>query len=87
MKTNTSRPNYQKAEEIEKIVCGLTHSGCIRNGKVYIWGLYSNKESSALKIPTLVEFSASGMINSLLKITNNSSKTIVIVQNRHWEKN
>ncbi len=61
MKINTSRQNYQKAEEIEKIACGLTHSACIRNGKVYIWGLYSNRESSALKIPTLVEVSHSSI--------------------------
>lgn len=59
MKTITSRQHYQqKAEEIEKISCGLTHSGCIRNGKVYLWGLFSHKESVVLKIPTAIEFSS-----------------------------
>ncbi len=66
IKTNTSRPNYQKAEEIEKIACGLTHSGCIRSGKIYLWGLYSHKDSSVLKIPTVLEFNASS--NSVLQL-------------------
>lgn len=58
IKTATSRPSYQKNEEIEKISCGLTHSGCIRSGKIYLWGLFSNNESLALKIPTLIEISS-----------------------------
>jgi len=60
IKTTTSRPHYPKNEEIEKIACGLTHSACIKNGKIYMWGLYSNNDAMALKVPTLIDFSSNG---------------------------
>ena len=50
------RSSYSKNDEIEKIACGLTHSGCIRGGKVFLWGLPCNKESSLLKTPTQIDF-------------------------------
>jgi mitogen-activated protein kinase kinase kinase 9 len=43
-------------DKIEKIVCGLGHSGCIINGRAYVWGICGTKESMIFKIPTSIEF-------------------------------
>lgn len=37
--------------KVEKIACGLAHSGCIVDGKPYLWGIaLGNRES--IRIPT-----------------------------------
>ena len=38
MNNNKSNSNTPREYDIEKICCGLTHSGCLINGKIYIWG-------------------------------------------------
>jgi mitogen-activated protein kinase kinase kinase 9 len=54
-KTTSTRASYGKGEEIDRISCGLAHSGCIKNGKIYLWGLYSNKIANVLKVPTQID--------------------------------
>ena len=51
----TTRASISKTDEVEKVACGLAHSGCIKNGKIYLWGIYSNKTSNIFKIPTQID--------------------------------
>lgn len=42
-------------------MCGLGHSGCIINGKAYIWGIYGAKETMLCKLPTQINFTDSSV--------------------------
>ena len=53
----TTRTSISKTDDIEKVACGLAHSGCIKNGKIYLWGFYSNKTSNIFKTPTQIDVS------------------------------
>lgn len=57
--------NFAKNGEIEKITCGLSHSACITNGKVYIWGAAGSLESHLFRTPTLLEYCVDGNKNRI----------------------
>ena len=40
-------------EPIEKIACGVSHSGCIIGGKVYLWGVLGINQQLHWKKPTM----------------------------------
>ena len=42
--------------EIEKIVCGFSHSACLCASKVFVWGIAGSHETQIFKIPTLLEY-------------------------------
>lgn len=48
----SSLNNY--SEQIEKLSCGVAHSGCIIAGKVYIWGILGLNQQLHFKQPVLV---------------------------------
>lgn len=67
---NTSSGNSLK---IDKICCGISHSGALINGKVYIWGTFAdskysiNKNPSAVKLPSQVaDFVLGDMLSVML---------------------
>lgn len=44
-----------RIEKIERISCGLAHSGCLMDGKPYVWGMMGQKEGLIFKQPTLLK--------------------------------
>lgn len=45
---------FSYAEPIERLSCGVSHSGCIINGKVYLWGIMGLNSKLHYKSPILV---------------------------------
>lgn len=51
----TSRTPVAAGEEIERIAAGVSHSGCIRCGKVFVWGICGSKEAHKFPLPTQID--------------------------------
>jgi len=49
-------PTKTNNPEIEKITCGFSHSACLCNGRVYIWGIVGSQEIHLYRTPTLMEY-------------------------------
>ena len=45
--------NYSDSS-IEKLSCGVSHSGCIISGKLYVWGILGLNQEMHYKTPTLI---------------------------------
>lgn len=46
-------------EEIEKISCGLSHSACIKNGRVFLWGICGSRENQKHILPIPIDIKSS----------------------------
>lgn len=51
-----NKPIGKSNYEIEKIVSGFSHSACLCNGRVYMWGVVGSQENRVYKTPTLIEY-------------------------------
>lgn len=38
-----------RVEKVERIACGLAHSGCIMDGRAYVWGMMGQKDGLIFK--------------------------------------
>ncbi len=55
MKQQNEKSISPRQEKIEKICCGLTHSGCVMGGKAYVWGMMGVREQLVFKQPTQIQ--------------------------------
>lgn len=54
--------NLGYTDNIEKIACGVSHSGCIAGGKVYLWGILGLNSQLHFKTPVLVSLPNKGSV-------------------------
>jgi mitogen-activated protein kinase kinase kinase 9 len=53
------------AEEIEKIACGLSHSACIKNGRVFLWGVCGAKDNQKHILPIPIDIKSSAQMSDM----------------------
>ena len=65
---------FNYSEPIERLSCGVSHSGCIISGKCYFWGILGMNSSLHFKKPVLVNIPGGSSIGS--SYTNIHSKEL-----------
>lgn len=66
------------ANEISKICCGLTHSGCIVSGNIYLWGTLSPSENQIIKVPMLIDNNRHNGLNNVIDLKMGEMQTIAL---------
>lgn len=67
---------FSYSEPIEKLSCGVAHSGCIIGGKVYLWGILGLNSQLHFKKPVLVNLPSTANNGNVSQTGNTYFKDI-----------